>query len=166
MSVQTDRTGHPNLPDRLVNTLAWNFSLQENVLSSMKASSGMSNIALYKMRLDDKTQLLSFQPNCNCNQRNEVKLAQLIHSSTVHRGVFGQFPFRWIYYCHSCKSTGKEAGKTHLCACICLQFLSNFRTQPDWNMSGRPKSTKQVVGQHFSLKLFFASECTFINKSQ
>ena len=29
-----------------------------------------------------------------------------------HRGAFCQFPFRWIYYCHSTKSTGK----THLCA--------------------------------------------------
>ena len=35
----------------------------------------------------------------------------------MHRGVFCQFPFRWIiYYCHSSKSTGKETGKTHLCA--------------------------------------------------
>jgi hypothetical protein len=24
--------------------------------------------------------------------------------------------FRWIHYCHSSKSTGKETGKTHLCA--------------------------------------------------
>ena len=37
-------------------------------------------------------------------------------SSTVHRGAFCQFPFRWIYYCHSSKSTGKETGKKHLCA--------------------------------------------------
>ena len=34
----------------------------------------------------------------------------------LHRGAFCQFPFRWIYYCHSSKSTGKETGKTHLCA--------------------------------------------------
>jgi hypothetical protein len=34
----------------------------------------------------------------------------------LHRGVFCQFPFRWIKYCHSSKSTGKETGKTHLCA--------------------------------------------------
>ena len=31
------------------------------------------------------------------------------------RGAFCQFPFRWIYYCHSSESTGKETGKTHLC---------------------------------------------------
>ena len=31
---------------------------------------------------------------------------------TVNRGAFCQFPFRWIYYSHSSKSTGK----THLCA--------------------------------------------------
>ena len=35
---------------------------------------------------------------------------------TVHRGAFCQFPLRWIYYCHSSKSTGKETGKMHLCA--------------------------------------------------
>ena len=34
----------------------------------------------------------------------------------MHRGAFCQFPFRWIYYCHSSKSTGKEIGKTRLCA--------------------------------------------------
>ena len=27
--------------------------------------------------------------------------------------------FRWIYYCHSSKSTGKKIGKTHLCALHC-----------------------------------------------
>ena len=37
---------------------------------------------------------------------------------TVHRGAFCQFLFRWIYYCHSSKSTGKETGKTHLCAVV------------------------------------------------
>ena len=36
--------------------------------------------------------------------------------SSVHRDAFCQFPFRWIYYCHSSKSTGKETGKMHLCA--------------------------------------------------
>ena len=35
--------------------------------------------------------------------------------SSVHRGAFCQFLFRWIYYCHSSKSTEKETGKMHLC---------------------------------------------------
>ena len=34
---------------------------------------------------------------------------------TVHRDAFCQFPFRWIYYCHSSKSTGKETGKMYFC---------------------------------------------------
>ena len=34
----------------------------------------------------------------------------------IHRGAFCQFPSRWIYYCHCSQSTGKEIGKTHLCA--------------------------------------------------
>ena len=33
----------------------------------------------------------------------------------VHRSAFCQFSFRWIYYCHSSKSTGKETEKMHLC---------------------------------------------------
>ena len=37
---------------------------------------------------------------------------------TVHRDAFCQFPFRWIYYCHSSKSTGKETGKMRLCAML------------------------------------------------
>ena len=39
-----------------------------------------------------------------------------IYGTSVHRGAFCQFLFRWIYYCHSSKSSGKETGKTHLCA--------------------------------------------------
>ena len=35
--------------------------------------------------------------------------------NTLHRGAFCQFPFRWIYYYGSNKSTGKETGKMHLC---------------------------------------------------
>ena len=36
-------------------------------------------------------------------------------SSSSQRCLFSVF-FRWIYYCHSSKSAGKETGKTHLCA--------------------------------------------------
>ena len=36
----------------------------------------------------------------------------------LHKGAFFQFSFRWIYYCHSSKSTGKETGKTHLCEMV------------------------------------------------
>ena len=35
-------------------------------------------------------------------------------NTLVHRGTFCKFPFRWICYCHSSKSTGKENSKTHL----------------------------------------------------
>ena len=35
--------------------------------------------------------------------------------ATLHRSAFCEFPFQWIYYCHSSKSTEKEIGKTHLC---------------------------------------------------
>ena len=36
----------------------------------------------------------------------------------AHRVAFCQFPFWWIYYCYSSKSTGKETGKTHLCEVV------------------------------------------------
>ena len=41
----------------------------------------------------------------------------------LHRGTFCQFPFRWIYYCHSSKSTGKETGKK---ASLCTGFFQIF----------------------------------------
>ena len=43
---------------------------------------------------------------------------QRVVSFYFHRGLrdaFCQFPFRWIYYCHSNKSIGKETGKMHFC---------------------------------------------------
>ena len=42
----------------------------------------------------------------------------------VHRGAFCQIPFWWIYYYGSTKSTGKETGKTNLCALV--QFSSQI----------------------------------------
>ena len=38
--------------------------------------------------------------------------------TAAHRGAFYQFLFQWIYYYGSNKSTGKETGKTHLCALV------------------------------------------------
>ena len=52
----------------------------------------------------------------------------------MHKGAFCLFPFQWTYYCHSSKSTGKETGKTHLCA---LNFknwmfsISIFKKKPN-----------------------------------
>ena len=37
---------------------------------------------------------------------------------SLHRGAFCQFTFRWIYYSHSSKSSGKETGKTRLFALV------------------------------------------------
>ena len=51
-------------------------------------------------------------------------------STTVHKGAFCRFPFRWINYYHSSKSTGKETGKMHLCAVVWVfwEFVTCFRT--------------------------------------
>ena len=48
-----------------------------------------------------------------CKEENWVP-----HFKTRHRRAFCQFPFQWIYYYGSNKSTGKETGKTHLCAVL------------------------------------------------
>ena len=48
--------------------------------------------------------------------RQKLHLPKHMQHSAVHRDAFCQFPFRWIYYCHSSKPTGKETGKMHLCA--------------------------------------------------
>ena len=64
---------------------------------------------------------------------------KLCSFSPVHRGAFCQFPFRWIYYCHSSKSTGKESGKTHLCAVHTKQVshwpkhISELKQIPEWS---------------------------------
>ena len=42
----------------------------------------------------------------------------------MHRGAFCKFPFRWIYYYVSNKSTGKGTGKTHLCALVRFWLLA------------------------------------------
>ena len=58
----------------------------------------------------------------NCSGRRFCQLSARSHLifpcyiPEVHRGVFFQFPFRWIYYYVSNKSTEKETGKSHLCA--------------------------------------------------
>ena len=62
-----------------------------------------------------------------CNVRSKNKYTK--HSSnTLHRGAVCQISFRWIYYCHRSKSTGKETGKTHLCALLRLVYLFSERT--------------------------------------
>ena len=44
----------------------------------------------------------------------------------MHRDSFFQFPFRWIYFCHSNKSTGKQTGKGHLCTVGCCWRVSEW----------------------------------------
>ena len=61
----------------------------------------------------------------------DLKIRLCLIDFTVHRGAFYKFPFWWIYYCHSRKSTGKETGKMHLCA-VCeshLLFYTVFETK-------------------------------------
>ena len=58
----------------------------------------------------------------------------------VHRGAFCQFPFQWIYYCYSSKSTRKKSGKTHLCAVVYILKICT----PEIITTGTGKSQKVV----------------------
>ena len=57
--------------------------------------------------------------------RKIEKLSSSI-SYTAQRCVC-QFPFLWIYFYSSNKSTGKETGKTHLCVLVCSETKSKHR---------------------------------------
>ena len=50
-------------------------------------------------------------------------------ANTVHRGAICQFLFRWIYYCHSSKSSGKKTGKTHLCEMVFILCKKRKKSQ-------------------------------------
>ena len=52
-----------------------------------------------------------------------------IKKSPLHRSAFCHFTFRWIYYYGSNKSTGKETGKTHLCALHCRTLFEGLLLQ-------------------------------------
>ena len=54
------------------------------------------------------------------------KISQLF--APLSSGAFCQFSFRWIYYYHSSKSTGKETGKTHLCVHCMVRWIKEFST--------------------------------------
>ena len=54
--------------------------------------------------------------------RVKKSLVKVHDHGPVHSGEFCQFPFRWIYYCHSSKFTRKETGKMHLCAVELISF--------------------------------------------
>ena len=76
---------------------------------------------------------------------------------TVHRGAFCQFPFQWIYYCHISKSTGKETGKTHLCALVGFHLTLAPVGTPD--LISCLKKTKLYTGlSRFSHAHNFCSE--------
>ena len=62
--------------------------------------------------------------NQNENFQLPVQTYLLLPLRQCSRGVFSQFPFRWIYYYGSNKSTGKETGKTHLLTQDCCPSIS------------------------------------------
>ena len=74
---------------------------------------------------------------------------------TMHRGAFWLFSFRWIYYCHSSKSTGKETGKTHLCNVLnSSKVLNGSLANNNW----APGSSKNVKNESYSLNYLQTNE--------
>ena len=70
-----------------------------------------------------------------------------------NRGAFCQFPFRWIYYYGSYKSTVKKTSKTHLC------WVPNLVTKLCQNWSKRFEFQLKAVMK--SLKVFCNSNCSY-----
>ena len=78
--------------------------------------------------------------------------------STLHRGAFCQFPFRWIYHCHSSKSTGKKTDKTHLCGVrYLLDFDLKIRSGQvcNMNMYKKKKKRNKIISMLFMLFILF-----------
>ena len=69
--------------------------------------------------LNSYLDLIGFYEQFYSNQLIYCKVA----SSRPHRGAICQFLFRWIWYCHSGKSTGKKTGKLHLCGPVYCSWL-------------------------------------------
>ena len=75
------------------------------------------------------------QPECTIltvPSINLMPMEQRSLNSTVHRGAFFQFPFRWIYYYGSNESNGKETRKTHLCAPLQKSTRQQFCLLQRW----------------------------------
>ena len=85
------------------------------------------------------------------------KLQPLICTITkqaLHRGAFCQFPFRWIYFYGSNKSTGKETGKTHLCAMMYWwrpRWVSDKKYQMKSYISHSIQSTNSIQWYQYVL---------------
>ena len=89
-----------------------------------------------------------------------------ICKTSVHRGAFYQFPFRWIYYYRSNESIGKETGKSHLCAVgrkVLVNLFSSCSAVGD-----RKKSLKifciivQQIKKKMLLALYFDDHVSMI----
>ena len=90
-----------------------------------------------------------------CFLCNFLKLVSIIIISAelrfkpLNRGAFCQSSFRWIYYCGSNKSTGKETGKSHLCAMHydCLSCLACARQETKLSRITYYLDTKQISSE-------------------
>ena len=113
-----------NVTRQIKNTKFKNFFFQESAEKLVKQN---YNIVLFCITTNVKKPC---NPYCravtgwNISRRSEFLSHWL--SGRLHRDAFCRFPFRWIYYCHSSKSIGKETGKMHLCALCGVNVTSNY----------------------------------------
>ena len=86
-------------------------------LPKQQRTSVQQNLAIYSLLTNHRAADQSNQMWCILLiERSVSGQIRSSYQETLHRGAFCQFPFRWIYYYGSNKSTGKEIGKTHLSA--------------------------------------------------
>ena len=138
-----------------VNFSAMNFSTMN--LSTMKFKCLRLKLGLYGNKISCNLLwsghfnpwlfMLKFQPQTFLPQRIKKVTVQNFTSG----GLFCQFPFRWFYHYGSTKSTGKETGKTHLCA-LCLLRKRLGRNWLLW----LPYSGALQQGWLFCALLFFS----------
>ena len=95
---------------RNVGTFCIAEHFKDQMIQNGLFSAFFANKFVLQTQLDLHSALVVFQV------LDAIQFEHNIQNLGLHRGAFCQFPFRWIYYCHSSKSTGKKAGKLHLCA--------------------------------------------------
>ena len=124
----------PSKTSKIMSISSWKDTKMKPVLksnaSTKRAAKGMHDFYyIYKWRhlltgVSSKSfvEVIVVPYFCIWPSSDIMRRPQKLYFGTLHRGAFCQFPFRRIYYCHSSKSTGKETGKTHLCALCRVQI--------------------------------------------
>ena len=94
-------------------------------------------------------------PHCVASKENLVFVsvwAYVCHCTAgLHRGAFCQFPFRWIYYCHSSKSTERKLAKRTYVHCMAKRKFIHISRHWHWPIrtDGRSKNLGEIIDSRF-----------------